>query len=184
MFREQNDLPIGVERVLIVGGAGGVGSIATQLLKAETSALVISTASRPESRVWCHEMGADLVIDHSKDLPEQLSAEHIEKVDMIRSTAKTADNLSWIAKLLRPFGHLSVIDMSPSLNANALMLKSASLHTEKVFLTPPSSRFCLIPCCRASISTRFSSIRNKSRLITGQQVALHQTHGGSRTNSG
>ncbi len=112
MFREQNDLPIGVERVLIVGGAGGVGSIATQLLKAETSALVISTASRPESREWCHEMGADLVIDHSKDIQEQLSAEHIEQVDMILSTAKTADNLPWIAKLLRPFGHLSVIDMS------------------------------------------------------------------------
>ena len=133
MFREQNDLPIGVERVLIVGGAGGVGSIATQLLKAETSALVISTASRPESHEWCHAMGADLVIDHSKDIQEQLSAEHIEQVDMILSTAKTADNLPWIAKLLRPFGHLSVIDMSPSLNANALMLKSASLHTEMVF---------------------------------------------------
>jgi NADPH2:quinone reductase len=133
MFREQGDLPIGVERVLIVGGAGGVGSIATQMLKAETSALVISTASRPESREWCHEMGADLVIDHSKDIQEQLSAEQIEQVDMILSTARTADNLPWIVKLLRPFGHLSVIDMSPSLNANALMLKSASLHTEMVF---------------------------------------------------
>jgi NADPH2:quinone reductase len=133
MFREQDDLPIGVERVLIVGGAGGVGSIATQMLKAETTALVISTASRPESREWCHEMGADLVIDHSKDIQEQLSAEHIEQVDMILSTARTADNLPWIVKLLRPFGHLSVIDMSPSLNANALMLKSASLHTEMVF---------------------------------------------------
>jgi NADPH2:quinone reductase len=133
MFREQSDLPVGVERVLIIGGAGGVGSIATQLLKAETSALVISTASRPESREWCHEMGADLVIDHSKDIEEQLAAEHIEQIDMVFSTAKTADNLPWIAKLLRPFGHLSVIDMSPSLNANALMLKSASLHTEIVF---------------------------------------------------
>jgi NADPH:quinone reductase len=133
MFREQSDLPVGVERVLIIRGAGGVGSIATQLLKAETSALVISTASRPESREWCHEMGADLVIDHSKDIQEQLAAEHIEQIDMVFSTTKTADNLPWIAKLLRPFGHLSVIDMSPSLNANALMLKSASLHTENVF---------------------------------------------------
>src|ERR1700733_2558677 len=133
LFREQSDLPVGVERVLIIGGAGGVGSIATQLLKAETSALVISTASRPESREWCHEMGADLVIDHSKDIQEQLSAERIEQVDMILSTAKTANNLPWIAKLLRPFGPLSVIDMSPSPNANARMMKSASLHTEMVF---------------------------------------------------
>ena len=133
MFREQSDLPVGVERVLIIGGAGGVGSIATQLLKAETNALVICTASRPQSREWCHEMGADLVIDHGKDIQEQLAAEHMEQVDMVFSTAKTADNLPWIAKLLRPFGHLSVIDMSPSLNAKALMLKSASLHTEMVF---------------------------------------------------
>ena len=133
IFREQSDLPVGVERVLVIGGAGGVGSIATQLLKAETNALVICTASRPQSREWCHEMGADLVIDHGKDIQEQLAAEHMEQVDMVFSTAKTADNLPWIAKLLRPFGHLSVIDMSPSLNADALMLKSASLHTEMVF---------------------------------------------------
>ena len=78
-------------------------------------------------------MGADLVIDHSKDIEEQLAAAQIQHIDMVLSTAKTADNLGWIAKVLRPFGHLSVIDMSPSLNANALMLKSASLHTEMVF---------------------------------------------------
>jgi hypothetical protein len=78
-------------------------------------------------------MGADLVIDHSKDIQEQLSAEHIEQVDMILSTAKTADNLPWIAKLLRPFGHLSAINMSPSLNATAFMPNSVSLHTEMVF---------------------------------------------------
>jgi D-arabinose 1-dehydrogenase-like Zn-dependent alcohol dehydrogenase len=78
-------------------------------------------------------MGADLVIDHSKGIHEQLAAEHIDQVDIVFSTAKTADNLPWIAKLLRPFGHLSIIDMSPSLSANALMLKSASLRTKMVF---------------------------------------------------
>ena len=50
-----------------VGGAGGVGSLATQLLKARTKAFVIATASRPESREWCRKMGADLVIDHTGD---------------------------------------------------------------------------------------------------------------------
>ena len=96
--------------------------------------MVISTASRPESREWCHEMGADLVIDHSKDIQEQLAAENIEQVGVwLLQPRKSSDNLPWIPELLRLFGHLSVIDMSPSLNANALMLKSASLHTEIVF---------------------------------------------------
>ena len=133
MFRDQGALPTGVGRVLIVGGAGGVGSLATQLLKAKTKAFVISTASRPESRQWCLDMGADLVIDHARDIEDQLASAHIPQIDMVLSTAKTADNLGWIVKLLRPFGHLSVVDLSPSIDANALMLKSASLHMEMVF---------------------------------------------------
>jgi zinc-binding alcohol dehydrogenase family protein len=133
MFRDQGALPTGVGRVLIVGGAGGVGSLATQLLKAKTKAFVISTASRPESRQWCLDMGADLVIDHARDIEDQLASAHIPQIDMVLSTAKTADNLGWIANVLRPFGHLSVVDLSLSIDANALMLKSASLHMEMVF---------------------------------------------------
>jgi NADPH:quinone reductase-like Zn-dependent oxidoreductase len=60
MWRDQSELPNGVSRVLIIGGAGGVGSLATQLLKAKTKAFVIATASRPESQKWCVEIGADL----------------------------------------------------------------------------------------------------------------------------
>jgi zinc-binding alcohol dehydrogenase family protein len=133
MFRDQGGLPAGVDRVLIVGGAGAVGSLATQLLKAKTKAFVISTASRSESSQWCREMGADLVVDHTEDVEKQLASAKIPNVDLVLSTAKTADNLGWIAKTLRPFGHLSVVDGSPSLDANALMLKSASLHMEMVF---------------------------------------------------
>ncbi len=133
MFRDQNTLPTGVERMLIIGGAGAVGSLATQLLKAKTKAFVVNTASRSDSENWCRKMGADLVIDHTKDIEEQLASAGIQHIDMVLSTAKTADNLSWIAKVLRPFGHLSVVDMSLSLDANALMLKSASLHIEMVF---------------------------------------------------
>jgi zinc-binding alcohol dehydrogenase family protein len=133
MFRDQDALPAGVERVLIVGGAGAVGSLATQLLKAKTKAFVIGTASRSESLAWCLEMGADLAIEHTKAIEDQLASAQIQHIDMVLSTARTADNLGWIAKVLRPFGHLSVVDISPSLDANALMLKSASLHMEMVF---------------------------------------------------
>jgi NADPH:quinone reductase len=133
MFRYQEVLPARVDRVLIVGGAGAVGSLATQILKAKTKAYVVCTASRRESSDWCREMGADLVIDHTKDIEKQLASAGIQHVDMVLSTAKTAEHLVWIAKVRRPFGHLSVVDFSPSLDANALILKSLSLHLEMVF---------------------------------------------------
>lgn len=133
MFRDDETLPYGVEKVLVIGGAGAVGSLATQLLKAKTKAFVISTASRPESKAWCGKMGADLVLDHSGDIAAQLAAANILAVDMVLSTSHVADNIEWIAKVLRPFGHLSVVDMSPALNPGLLMTKAISLHMEMVF---------------------------------------------------
>lgn len=133
LFRDQWALPPGVHHVLVVGGAGGVGSLATQLLKARTSAFVISTASRPESQDWCRAMGADLVIDHTADVREQLGQAGVQQVDMVLSTAGTSDNLSWIGAWLRPFGHLSTIDLSTPLDLAPLVEKSVSLHTEMVF---------------------------------------------------
>lgn len=133
MFRDRDTLPSGVDRVLVVGGAGGVGSMAIQLLKAKTDAFVIATASRPESKEWCEMMGADMVTDHSQDVTAQLGATGIDYVDMVFSTAGTAENLSWIAKLLRPFGHLSAVDIAPPFDASPIVSKSISLHTEMVF---------------------------------------------------
>lgn len=133
LFRHQRALPPGVERVLVIGGAGGVGSLATQLLKARTSAFVISTASRPQSQDWCRAMGADLVIDHTADVGEQLGQAGIQQVDMVLSTAGTSDNLPWIGALLRPFGHLSTIDLGAPLDLAPLVQNSVSLHTEMVF---------------------------------------------------
>jgi NADPH:quinone reductase len=132
-FRDQSALPPGVDRVLIIGGAGGVGSLAAQLLKTKTSAFVASTASRPESRDWCRTMGADLVIDHTADLGDQLRQAGIAHVDMVLSTAATANSLTQIVAVLRPFGHLSTTDIGTPLDLSALIQKSASLHTEMVF---------------------------------------------------
>lgn len=133
IFRDQDALETGVDRVLVLGGAGAVGSLATQLLKARSKVSVISTGARPESKDWCKQMGADLVLDHSGDIVEQLSAAGIPNVDWVLSTAKTAANIGWIANVMRPFGHLSVVDVGPSLDVSPLVLKAASLHTEMVF---------------------------------------------------
>lgn len=133
IFRDQSALPPSVDRVLIIGGAGGVGSLATQLLKTTTTAYVISTASRPESRDWCRTMGADLVFDHTVGLVDQLRQAGIAHVDMVLSTAATANNLTQIASVLRPFGHVSTTDIGTPLDLAPLVGKSASLHTEMVF---------------------------------------------------
>jgi zinc-binding alcohol dehydrogenase family protein len=133
IFREGDALPAGVQKVLVIGGAGGVGSMAIQLLKARTDAKVIATASRPESREWCQSHGADLVIDHTQDVIQQLADAGIEQVDMILSTSGTAEHLDWITQALRPYGHLAVIDGGGPINPGQLMGKSLSLHTEMVF---------------------------------------------------
>jgi NADPH:quinone reductase len=133
MFRDGDTLPNGVKTVLIVGGAGGVGSVATQLLKATTETFVIATASRPASQTWCRNMGADVVLDHTKDIESQLASAKIAKVDFVLSTAKTSDHLAWIAKVLRPFGHFAFVDGLPTLDLGALMMKSISVYTEMVF---------------------------------------------------
>ncbi|MGK6316949.1 zinc-binding dehydrogenase [Neorhizobium sp. DT-125] len=133
IFRDRDTLPAGVDCVLVVGGAGGVGSMAIQLLKAKTAAFVIATASRPESKEWCEAIGADLIVDHSWDVIAQLGTAGIDQVDMVFSTAGTAGSLSWIATLLRPFGHLSAVDLAPPFDAGPLISKSISLYTEMVF---------------------------------------------------
>ncbi|TQM43880.1 zinc-binding alcohol dehydrogenase family protein [Pseudonocardia cypriaca] len=133
LFRDQDTLPAGVENVLVIGGAGGVGSMATQLLKAWTSAFVISTASRPESREWATAMGADLVVDHHVDLATQLRGAGIDDVDLVFSTSDTGRRLASIVEVLRPFGHLAFIDSPGQLDVETFVGKSLSLHSEMVF---------------------------------------------------
>jgi NADPH2:quinone reductase len=133
LFRDQNALPPGAGRVLVIGGAGGVGSMATQLLKATTPAFVISTASRPESRKWATAMGADLVVDHRGDLAGQLHTAGIDHVDLVLSTSGTSGRLGSIVEVLRPFGHLAAIDLTGPFDPGAFTGKSLSLHSEMVF---------------------------------------------------
>ncbi len=133
LMRNQNHLPEDVNTVLIIGGAGGVGSAAIQLLKAKTNVTVMATASQLESQQWLKEMGADMVLDHSRDMSAQLQQHHIDKVDLIFSTRYTANHLSWIVKVLKPYGYLSLIDVHQDLDVSGLMPLSISVHLETVF---------------------------------------------------
>jgi zinc-binding alcohol dehydrogenase family protein len=119
--------------VLVIGGAGGVGSIAIQLLKALTKSTVVATASRPETSEWCRGLGADHVVDHHRDLAAQVAELGIAHVDAVLGTSGTDRQLPAIASLLRPFGHLTLIDDPAVLDIVSLKRKSISVHWELMF---------------------------------------------------
>lgn len=119
--------------ILVIGAAGGVGSIAIQLIKALTNHLVIATASRPESQQWCKTMGADFVIDHSKPLGDQIAALGVGQPKYVFSLNQTEKYLSSIAALIKPQGKFCLIDDPEKLDVTPLKSKSVSVHWELMF---------------------------------------------------
>ncbi|MFZ6722612.1 zinc-binding alcohol dehydrogenase family protein [Undibacterium sp. Ji49W] len=121
------------QTLLIVGGAGGVGSILIQLARQLTQLRVIATASRPGTRQWCLDLGAHAVIDHSKPLSEELQTLGIDGVDIVASLTQTPQHYAQIIASLKPQGRLGVIDDMATLNLMQLKFKSISLHWELMF---------------------------------------------------
>ncbi len=119
--------------ILIVGGAGGVGSIAIQFARRLTGLTVIATASRPRTRAWCESLGSHRVIDHSRPLQPQLEALGFPQVDVILSLTASDRHLPELARILSPQGHLGIIDDSRGFDFAALRSKSASIHFEYMF---------------------------------------------------
>ena len=121
------------EVILVVGAAGGVGSILIQLAKALTGATVIATASRESSSQWVKELGADYVVDHSKPMPAQIAALGISPVTHIASLNATDSYFASYAELLAPFGKIALIDDPGTLDVSVLKPKSQSLHWEFMY---------------------------------------------------
>ncbi|WP_201551523.1 zinc-binding alcohol dehydrogenase family protein [Psychrobacter fjordensis] len=119
--------------ILVVGAAGGVGSIMTQLLKTKTQAVIIGTASRDESVNWLKTLGADYVINHRNPLSDELKNTGITEVDYVVSLNNTEEHYAEIIKCLKPQGKLGLIDDPKALDINALKPKSLSLHWEFMF---------------------------------------------------
>jgi zinc-binding alcohol dehydrogenase family protein len=119
--------------LLIVGGAGGVGSIATQFARRLTGLTAIATASRQETRAWCDSLGAAHVIDHSRPLQPQIEALGLPSVDIILSLTASDRHLPELAKILAPQGHIGVIDDPKGFDFGSLRSKSASVHFEFMF---------------------------------------------------
>lgn len=120
--------------LLVVGAAGGVGSILVQLARQLTGLTIIGTASRPETRDWVMQMGAHHVIDHRQPLAAQVAALDTPPVMYVASLTNTEQHYAQIVELLAPQGKLALIDdPAESIDVRLLKRKSISLHWELMF---------------------------------------------------
>lgn len=121
------------QSLLIVGGAGGVGSILTQIARRLTRMTVIATASRPETQDWVRQHGANHVVDHHRGLVQELKRVGVPSVTHVASLTHTDAHYPELVEVLAPQGKLAVIDDPQTLDAMPLKWKSISLHWELMF---------------------------------------------------
>ena len=120
------------EALLVIGGAGGVGSILIQLAKQLTGLTVIATASREDTRAWVKKMGADYVINHRNPLDEEIKALGMAP-RYVAALTHTDKHFASIRELIKPRGHIALIDDPDSLDVISLKRKAISLSWEFMF---------------------------------------------------
>ncbi|SDF80343.1 NADPH2:quinone reductase [Pedobacter terrae] len=119
--------------VLIIGGAGGVGSIAIQLAKKISGLKVIATSSRAETKDWCKAMGADVVVDH-KNLVEEMRAAGLKDVDFILDFVDLNSYWDDVVELIKPQGHIvSITGSATPIALNKLKNKSVTFSWELMY---------------------------------------------------
>lgn len=120
--------------LLVIGGAGGVGSIAIQLAR-HAGFTVIATASRPETIEWCRSMGAHHVVDHRQPLAPQLEALGYKQIDAVLNLADTDRYWETIGELIAPLGHVGlIVEPSGLLKiGDPYKAKSVGIHWEMMF---------------------------------------------------
>ncbi|GGE37538.1 Zn-dependent oxidoreductase [Agaricicola taiwanensis] len=125
------------ESILIMAGAGGVGSIATQLARRLTRLTVITTASRPETAAFARKMGAHHVIDHSKPMAEQIKSLGVTAPRYIFSITGTAVHFDAYIDIIAPQGLIGVIDDPEDvIDVRKLKSKAAGFLWELMFTRP------------------------------------------------
>jgi zinc-binding alcohol dehydrogenase family protein len=129
------------DALLIIGAGGGVGSIMVQLARRMTGLSVIGTASRPETQDWIRQLGAHAVIDHSRNLVDELKRINAPQPRYIVSLTHTDQHFAQIAEAIAPQGKFGLIDDPEPIDVRLLKRKSVSLHwelmyTRSLFATP------------------------------------------------
>lgn len=137
MLFDRLEVPTGDEgkgkTLLVIGAAGGVGSILLQLARQLTQVTVIGTASRPETRDWALQLGAHHVIDHSKPLGEELARAGLPAPDYVISLTHTEHHFDQIVDLIAPQGKFGLIDDPAPIDVRKFKRKAVSLHWELMF---------------------------------------------------
>lgn len=122
------------KRLLIIGGAGGVGSVALQFAKQLAQLSVTVTCSRPESRAWCKELGADHIINHYLDIPEQVAELGVDGYEYILCLNDTDEHWFSMATVIAPQGKIcSIVETAADVDLGALKSKSATFVWEFMF---------------------------------------------------
>lgn len=119
--------------LLIIGGAGGVGSILIQLARRLTGLTVVATASRPETVKWCEDLGAHAVVNHAKPMKDQIEALKPPPVALIASLTGTEQHYKALADLIAPQGKFGLIDDPTEFSMTAFKGKAVSVHWESMF---------------------------------------------------
>ena len=132
-LKVRDAVPGAANAILIIGGAGGVGSIAVQLARSLTDLTVIATASRPETADWVKGLGAHHVVDHSKPLAAEIAALGIGAPAFVFSTTNTEDHLASIVEAIAPQGRFGLIDDPKALDVMPFKRKAVSTHWELMF---------------------------------------------------
>lgn len=132
-LRVQDPVPGQARSILLIGAAGGVGSIAVQILKAKTDLTVIATASRESSARWLKDIGADIVLDHSHDLVTQMQDLGLAAPSFVFSINGTDQYVTAIQTLIAPQGRVGLIDDPAEFPIQGFKAKSISIHWESMF---------------------------------------------------
>ncbi len=151
--------------ILIVGGAGGVGSIAIQLAKQVCGLKVVATASRDETKAYCETLGADAVINHYADLPAQLQALGMDGVDYVLTTVSLS-NFQQLVASLNPLGRICTIVGGPelkTLDVSGLFAIRGSLSFELMFTRP---RVGVEPEKQGQILNRLAELLDQKQVIS------------------
>lgn len=135
-LKVRDAVPGAANAVLVIGGAGGVGSMTIQLARALTDLTVVATASRPETREWVKALGAHHVIDHTQPLAAQVDALKIGQPGFVFSTNQSDSYVSDVAALIAPQGRYALIDDPASFNITPFKSKAVSVHWEMMFTRP------------------------------------------------
>lgn len=124
------------DALLVIGGAGGVGSMVIQIARALTGLTVVATASRPETVDWCKSLGAHHVVDHTGDIAAQMKALGVNGARYVFSTNTSARNWTQIVESVAPQGKVLLIESTAQVDARDVMRKSVSIHWELMFTRP------------------------------------------------